>query len=206
MCSLVVVDHPAGMVKVAVSHGEVWRLLSSAFMHDGLLHFGMNTMALLALGRFLEAYSHKAYVAIVFLLTAIVTSAASYAFSPAAASVGASGGIMGMFGFLAWMARRRRDVLPPGFGKAILIDIGVIAAMGIFGRGYIDNVAHAGGFLMGMLLGWLMTPRPLQRTAYWEPSGPIRRLGEIAMVILLLGALFTIGMLIDGLFLAGPAA
>lgn len=197
----------AGMVKVDVAHGEVWRLLSSAFMHDGLLHFGMNTMALLALGRFLEAYSHKAYVAIVFLLTAIVASSASYFFSSADASVGASGGIMGMFGFLAWMARRRRDVLPPGFGRAILVDIGVIAAMGIFGWGYIDNVAHAGGFLTGMLLGWLMTPRPLQRTAYWEPSGPIRRLGEIAMVILLLGALFTVGMLIDGLFLhAAPAA
>jgi hypothetical protein len=93
------------------------------------------------------------------------------------------------------MARRRRDVMPPGFDKAILIDIGVIAAMGIFGRGYIDNWAHAGGFAAGALLGWLMIPRG-GRAAYWEPSRPIRRLGDVALGILLLGSLGTVGVLI----------
>jgi len=189
----------AGMVKAFVRAGEVWRLLSSAFLHDGLLHFGMNTMALLALGRFLEAYSHRAYVPIVFLLTALAASCASFALSPAEASVGASGGIMGIFGFLAFMARRRRDVMPPGFGRAILIDIGVIAAMGIFGRGYIDNWAHAGGFVAGALLGWLMIPRG-GRTAYWEPSRPIRRLGDLSMAILLLASLGTVVVLVARLF------
>ena len=188
----------AGMVAEYVRSGEPWRLLSSAFMHDGLLHFGMNTMALLALGRFIEAYSHRAYVPIVFLLTALAASTASYL--NVDASVGASGGIMGMFGFLALMARRRRDVMPPGFGKAILIDIGVIAAMGFFGRGYIDNWAHAGGFVAGALLGWLMIPRPLQRTAYWEPSRPIRRLGDAALMILLLASLGTVAILVARLF------
>jgi rhomboid protease GluP len=187
----------AGMVQVLVRAGEVWRLLSSAYMHDGLLHFGMNTMALLALGRFMEAYSHRAYVPIVFLFTALAASFASFLNVPA--SVGASGGIMGMFGFLALMARRRREVMPPGFGRAILIDIGVIAAMGIFGRGYIDNWAHAGGFLAGALLGWLMIPRG-GRTAYWEPSRPIRRLGDASLAILLLGSLGTVGILIARLF------
>jgi membrane associated rhomboid family serine protease len=187
----------AGMVGEYVRAGEVWRLLSGAFLHDGLLHFGMNTMALLALGRFMEAYSHRAYVPIVFLLTALAASFASYLHVPA--SVGASGGIMGMFGFLAFMARRRREVMPPGFGKAILIDIGVIAAMGIFGRGYIDNWAHAGGFAAGALLGWLMIPRG-GRTAYWEPSRPIRRLGDVALGILLLASLGTVVILVARLF------
>jgi len=189
----------AGMVKAYVWNGQAWRLLSGAFLHDGLLHFGMNTMALLALGRFMEAYSHRAYVPLVFLLTALAASATSLAFSPAEASVGASGGIMGMFGFLAFMARRRRDVMPPGFGKAILIDIGVIAAMGIFGRGYIDNSAHAGGFVAGALLGWLMIPRG-GRTAYWEPSRPIRRLGYVALGILLLASLGTVVILVARIF------
>jgi len=189
----------AGMVRAYVLAGQPWRLLSGAFLHDGLLHFGMNTMALLALGRFLEAYSHRAYVPLVFLLTALAASTASLAFSPIGASVGASGGIMGMFGFLAFMARRRRDVMPPGFGKAILIDIGVIAAMGIFGRGYIDNWAHAGGFAAGALLGWLMIPRG-GRTAYWEPSRPIRRLGDVALGILLLASLGTVVILVARLF------
>jgi membrane associated rhomboid family serine protease len=189
----------AGMVKVLVAQGQVTRLLSGVFLHDGLLHFGMNVMGLLALGRFLEAYAHRAYVPLVFLLTAIAASAASYFFSHAGASVGASGGIMGMFGFLAFMARRRREVMPPGFGTAILIDIGVIAAMGIFGRGYIDNWAHAGGFAAGAFLGWLMIPRG-GRTAYWEPSRPIRRLGYASLAILLIASLGTVVVLVSALF------
>ncbi|HEX6746644.1 MAG TPA: rhomboid family intramembrane serine protease [Longimicrobium sp.] len=190
----------AGVVKVAIRQGhEYWRLLSGAFLHDGLLHFAMNGMALLAIGRFLEGYAHRAYVPLVFLLTAVAASTTSLFLSTAEASVGASGGILGLFGFLAVMARVRRDVMPPGFGRAILADIAVVAAMGIFGWGYIDNAAHAGGFLSGALLGWLMVPRS-GRTPYWEPSKPIRVLGDVSLAILVLAALFTIAMLVLRIF------
>jgi membrane associated rhomboid family serine protease len=106
---------------------------------------------------------------------------------------------MGLFGFLAVMAHRRRQVMPPGFGQAITIDIGVIAAMGIFGSGYVDNWAHAGGFVAGAALGWLMIPRPAA-TAYWEPSRPIRRLGDVAMALVMASALGTILVLALRLF------
>ena len=186
----------AGMVRAAIKEWhEWWRLLSGAFLHDGLLHFGMNTLALLAIGRFLEAYAHRAYVPLVFLLTALAASTASFFFSPADASVGASGGVLGLFGFLAVMARVRRHMLPPGFGRAIVADIAVVAAMGIFGWGYVDNAAHAGGFLAGAALGWLMIPRG-GRTPYWEPSQPIRVLGDVSLGILVLAALFTSAMLV----------
>jgi len=197
----------AGIVMERIlDHHEYWRLLSGAFLHDGLLHFGMNTMALLAIGRFLEAFAHRAYVPIVFLLTALAASYTSYFWSPVThvdASVGASGGILGLFGFLAVLARVRRDVMPPGFGRAILADISVIAAMGIFGWGYIDNSAHAGGFISGALLGWLMIPRVRggRTTPYWEPSRPIRIIGDVSLGILLLAALATIGLLVWRIFL-----
>jgi hypothetical protein len=80
-----------------------------------------------------------------------------------------------------------------------VIVIGVFAAMGILGRGYIDNWAHAGGFAAGALLGWLMIPRG-GRTAYWEPSRPIRRLGDAALAILLLASLGTVAVLVAHLF------
>jgi rhomboid protease GluP len=186
----------AGMVKVAIRDWhEWWRLLSGAFLHDGLLHFGMNTLALLAIGRFLEAYAHRAYVPLVFLLTALAASTASYFFSPSPASVGASGGVLGLFGFLAVMARVRRRMLPPGFDRAIVADIAVVVAMGIFGWHYIDNVAHAGGFVAGAALGWLMIPRG-GRTPYWEASKPIRVLGDVSLGILVLAALFTAAIII----------
>jgi membrane associated rhomboid family serine protease len=198
----------AGIVMDRIRHHhEYWRLLSGAFLHDGLLHFGMNAMALLAIGRFLEAFAHRAYVPIVFLLTALAASLTSYLFSSwtgVDASVGASGGILGLFGFLAVLARVRRDVMPPGFGRAILADIAVIAAMGIFGWGYIDNSAHAGGFVSGALLGWLMIPRIRMAgklPPHWEPSPPIRTLGDISLGILLLAALGTVALLVMRLFI-----
>jgi rhomboid protease GluP len=184
----------AAMVKAAVHAGAWWRLVTGAFLHDGLLHFGLNVMALLALGRFLEAFAHRAYVPTVFFLTALVASLASYRLSGADASLGASGGIMGLFGFLAVMAHRRRALMPAGFGTAIMIDIAVIAAMGIFGAGYVDNWAHLGGFLSGAGLGWLMIPHS-GRTAYWEPSRPIRRIGDVALGLIALSALGTIVVL-----------
>ncbi|HEX8244289.1 MAG TPA: rhomboid family intramembrane serine protease [Longimicrobium sp.] len=181
---------------------EYWRLLSGAFLHDGLLHFGMNAMALLAIGRFLEAFAHRAYVPLVFLLSAVAASATSYfmsTYTHVGASVGASGAVLGLFGFLAVLARVRRKVMPPGFGRAILADIAVVAAMGVFWWRDIDNSAHAGGFLAGAALGWLMIPRG-GRTPYWEPSRPIRVLGDVSLGILVLAALGTIAVLVLRVF------
>jgi membrane associated rhomboid family serine protease len=192
------------MSRITEQH-EYWRLLTGAFLHDGLLHFALNTMTLLAIGRFLEAFAHRAYVPIVFLLTALAASYTSYFWSPftgVGVSLGASGGVLGLFGFLAVLARVRRDVMPPGFGRAILADISVIAAMGIFGWGYIDNAAHAGGFLSGALLGWLMIPHVRGgRAPYWEPSRPIRVIGDVSMGILLVTAAATIALMVWRIFL-----
>jgi len=194
----------AGVVVQAIRENhEYWRLLTGVYLHDGLLHFGFNIIGILALGRFLESFAHRVYVPLVFLLTAVAASTASYfgsGFSGAEASVGASGGLMGLFGFLAALARIRRDRLPPGFGRAILTDIAVIAAMGILGAGYVDNFAHGGGFLSGAALGWLMIPRG-GRTPHWEPSAAIRKLGTLAMGIVLAGAVGTAAWLVYTLFL-----
>ena len=190
----------AGVVNQSITQGrQYWRLLSGAYLHDGLLHFGFNVMGILALGRFLEAFAHRAYVPLVFLLTALAASTASVMAGLSDASVGASGGVLGLFGFLAVMARIRRDMLPPGFGRAILADIAVITVMGVLGAGYVDNAAHAGGFVSGAALGWLMIPRG-GRTPYWEPSPAIRVLGTVALAILVLGALATSALLVARLF------
>jgi membrane associated rhomboid family serine protease len=194
----------AGVAREYIQHGhQYWRLLSAAYLHDGLLHFFFNVVAILALGRFIEMFAHRAYVPLVFLLSALIASTTSMLASHGQISVGASGGVLGLFGFLAVMARRRGDLLPPGFGRAILVDIGVIAGMGILGAGYIDNWAHAGGFAAGALLGWLMIPRGNRRTPYWEASGPIRKLGTAALVILMLGAVGTSAILVARVFLLG---
>jgi membrane associated rhomboid family serine protease len=194
----------AGVIKDAVRAGEWWRLLSGTYLHGNLWHFGFNVMALLALGRMVEAFAHRAYVPLVYLLSGIAASVVSQFASPHIDSVGASGAILGLFGFLAVMARRRREMMPPGFGRAIIMDVAVIAAMGVVGLGYIDNWAHAGGFVSGALIGALAIPKGGERP-YWEPSRTIRLAGDVSLGILCLAGIATAAVLAWRIYVVFPA-
>jgi membrane associated rhomboid family serine protease len=190
-----------GVDKGRVRAGEWWRLLSGALVHGNLIHIAFNFMALTALGRVLEAFAHRAFVPLVFLLSALGGGIASVVLMPHGVSVGASGGIMGMFGFLAVTAYRRRRLTPPGFGRALLTDIGIIAAMGVVGYQFIDNAAHAGGFAAGALAGLLAVPTGGDRP-HWEPSRAVRLAGDAALGVLFAAAGATAGWLVAAA--AGP--
>jgi membrane associated rhomboid family serine protease len=155
----------AALVKDAVRSGEVWRLLTAELMHGHPLHFLFNFMALLAVGRLVEMHGHPLYVPAVFLVSALCASASSFLFSAAPISVGASGGIMGLIGFLAVIGIRRRHVVPRGFLKSIAMSIALTAATGLVAYHFIDNAAHAGGLLGGVLLGLVYIGRRNGRTA-----------------------------------------
>ena len=143
----------AALDKIAVGEGEVWRLLTGELMHGHPLHFLFNFMALLAIGRLMEMHGHPVYVPTVFLFSALCASVFSLYLSPATTSVGASGGIMGLIGFLAVLGVRRRHVVPRGFLRSIALSIALTAATGLIARQFIDNAAHAGGLLGGIMLG-----------------------------------------------------
>lgn len=143
----------AGLVKSAVWEGETWRLLTCATLHVNLLHILMNGQALLGLGRLTESLTDSAYLAIVFLPSALCGSVFSLLLSPQSTSVGASGGLMGLVGFLAVLGHRRKEILPPGFFKSILLNICFIGLIGLVGFAIIDNAAHLGGLLAGVACG-----------------------------------------------------
>jgi membrane associated rhomboid family serine protease len=189
----------AGVNKEAVRAGAWWLLLTGTLLHGHVLHFAMNILGFLALGRILEAFSHRAFVPLAFLLSAIGGSLASQLLLPEGLSVGASGGIMGMFGFLAVMAFRRRHLMPPGFGRAIAVDVGVIVMMGIVGYGLIDNAAHGGGMLTGALLGLLAIPKD-GAEPHWDPPRWLQAAGHAALAGVILIAALAI-LLIAGVYL-----
>src|SRR5688572_11834242 len=89
----------AGLVKSAVRDGEVWRLFTCATLHANFLHIWMNGQALIGLGRMIESLTNRAYLAIVFLPSALCGSIFSLLLMPNSTSVGASGGLMGLVGF-----------------------------------------------------------------------------------------------------------
>ncbi|HEU0302509.1 MAG TPA: rhomboid family intramembrane serine protease, partial [Longimicrobium sp.] len=166
----------------AVAAGEWWRLLTAPLLHGNIIHFWFNFSALISLGGVIELRGQRPWVPVVFLVTALGGGVASLYLPPHGLSVGASGGLMGMFGFLVVMAYRRRQHLPEGFLRSLMINIGLIAVMGIVAYRFIDNAAHAGGLLAGLVLGMLVVPPG--ESAWPEPGPALRAAGLAATAIL----------------------
>ena len=171
----------------AVVAGEWWRLLTAPMLHGNVLHFWMNYAALESLGRTTETRGVGAWVPIVFVLSALAGGLASLALPPDVASVGASGGLMGMFGFLAVMAYRRKRHLPQGFLRALLMNIAFIGVMGAVAYRFIDNAAHAGGLAAGVLAGLAAVPDD-GRVPAWTAGPRLARAGRAATWLVWLAA------------------
>ena len=73
--------------------GQVWRLITCAFLHEGLVHIFFNMYALKILGPEIQYVYGKIKYLIIYLLSAIAASIFSYIFGPQSVSVGASGAI-----------------------------------------------------------------------------------------------------------------
>jgi len=143
----------AGLVKGAVRKGEWWRLLTCATLHVNFLHIWMNGQSLLGLGRLVEFVASRYHLCLTFLLSALCGSLFSLLLLPNTTSAGASGGLMGLVGFLAVLGYRRKEILPRKFFKSIVISICFIGVIGLVGFAIIDNAAHLGGLIAGAICG-----------------------------------------------------
>jgi rhomboid protease GluP len=138
--------------------GQWWRLLTSVFLHGGLLHLIFNALVLANIGIFLEPLLGRVSFAIVYLLTGILASLTSLMFNYGVVSVGAYGAIFGMYGF--FLALLTTKLFKPEFRTTFLKNtLGFVAlniAIGFFGP--IDNAAHLGGLISGFILGYVWLP------------------------------------------------
>ncbi len=157
-----------------VADGDVWRLVTSIFLHANLLHLALNGWALWVLGRNLEAfYGHWRFLAL-FLLSGLGGAAASAALS-GAISVGASGGIFGLLGASVVFAFRWRKLLPVRvtrvMGTALLPWVALNLALGVFVP-RIDMAAHLGGLVAGALLALAIVPDTMREARGIAPPPP----------------------------------
>jgi membrane associated rhomboid family serine protease len=183
----------AGLVKAEVRGGAWWRLLTAPLLHAGFLHLWFNFAALAAFGRFVEAHTRRVHVLVIFVCSALAGSVASLLLLPAATSVGASGGVLGLLGFLLALSYRGTSPLPAGARRTLWGVILLNAAIGMVGFQFIDNAAHAGGFVAGALLG-LVVP------AHAEPEGEAEPRWSAAEAIGWAGVLGIAGFLVLRLF------
>jgi membrane associated rhomboid family serine protease len=174
----------AGLDKAAVRHGEWWRLFTGPLLHGSILHFVFNATALVGLSRLIEVLTTRYHLAVTFAFSLITGSLFSMLWMPGKMSVGASGGLLGLIGFLFVLGYRRKRHLPPGFAINMAINIALVAVMGTFAYKIVDNAAHLGGLMGGLILGCALVPRN-DPTLPLPASENLARAGKLATALLL---------------------
>lgn len=142
-------------VNYLIDQGQVWRLITCAFLHGGLVHILFNMYALKILGPEIEYIYGKAKYIIIYLLAAICASVFSYVFGPNTVSVGASGAIFGLFGAMLVFGIKHRKQIGKGYMMNILQVIFVNVIIGVT-TSNIDNAAHFGGLIVGCLVALIL--------------------------------------------------
>ena len=182
----------AGFVKpYFVNCHEYWRILTGAAVHGGLVHVVMNCYAFLMFGKLCEVLSNRAHMAIVFVLACIGGGLLSLYFLPDTVSVGASGGIVGLLGYITIYAFRRRRFISREFRKGLLINIGSLAVFGLILFNVVDNYGHLGGLITGAVYGLIQIPS----NEYTDPrkaSPSTKVFGLIAVAVFVVTCMLSI--------------
>lgn len=187
----------AGFVKPDfLERHEYWRILTGGAMHASVSHIFFNGYALFSFGKLVEFLSNRAHLAIVFVLSVIGGGLLSVIFTPGGISVGASGGIVGLIGYLAVYGFRRKQLLSPEFLKSILINIAIIAGIGLLLYQVIDNFGHLGGLMAGLLYGFFQIPKDLHKNPR-EVGALTEGIGMVCLGIFVFTSVFAILLILQ---------
>ena len=139
--------------------GDWWRLITSVFIHFGIFHLLLNMYALYMAGVYLEPMLGKAKFLVAYFATGIIANLVSLWWHDNSVNgAGASGAIFGMYG--VFIALLLTNLIPKQIRTALLQSIGVFIVLNVlYGmRGSVDNSAHIGGLLSGVVIGFLFYP------------------------------------------------
>lgn len=154
--------------------GEVHRLLSASFLHLGFEHWLSNSLAMIYVGYLGERFLGRGWFLSAFLTAGLASAGGSALFNAEVSSIGASGGIYGLFACIfveALQAKARRPIKI--FRKLFFVlviymllnDALVYAMEGIWGSRHVDHAGHMVGLAAGAIFGFIMpmhkpTPTP----------------------------------------------
>jgi membrane associated rhomboid family serine protease len=169
---------------VLVKH-EYWRLFSSMFLHEGVLHIAFNMWALWVIGGFMEAAVGRLKFMILYFISGFAGSVLVIVAAPVnSLVVGASGAIFGLFGALAVHAflNRGRDFQSRRLLGNILFLL-VINLVFTFTAGTISWQAHIGGLVAGAatMLAMMLAGRKDPRRPFALADG----LAVVAIVVII---------------------
>lgn len=138
--------------------GQYWRLITSMFLHFGIIHIFGNMWCLWSLGQLAEKMVGSLSVVGIYLMTGIGASLLSLGWNPMRVSAGASGAIFGIAGALITVLYFGKLGLQPESVKKLLGYVLRFAILNlVFGlTAHIDNMAHLGGLVTGLLIGFFL--------------------------------------------------
>tara|TARA_R110002167_G_scaffold29239_4_gene97816 strand:- start:43447 stop:44673 length:1227 start_codon:yes stop_codon:yes gene_type:complete len=176
------------LTKNALSGEQYYRIAASFFLHLNNFHISMNILSLALFGQFLLRVVDLYRFICILLLSAFLASLFTLALSPYDAIIGASGGIMGVFG--AYCCLRLLRYLPGSISSSsnawILFFIAVQVALEYFVEG-IDSYTHAGGFVTGFVYMWFCIKNEKEHSVF--ESSVYEKVAACGLALCYLGGL-----------------
>lgn len=172
-----------GLYRGAVANGEWWRLITSGFLHAGVLHLAFNMFALYSLGGFLERVVGPVRFALIYVASLLGGSLGIVLLAgPRSLTVGASGAIFGVFGaFAVLQLSRGMSPWANGIGSTILLNLFITFAVpGISIGGHLGGLAAGAG--VGALLLGINPSQARERQGQLNVFGPV--VGGVAVALL----------------------
>ncbi|MET8761805.1 rhomboid family intramembrane serine protease [Lentzea sp. NPDC004782] len=165
------------MVPELTAQGEWWRVLTSGFMHFGLIHLALNTAVLYVVGQHVEQELGKLRFVAVYFLSLLGGSASAFYFGTVCQELaGASGAVFGLMGALLILwKRQRRDI------STIVVVVGINLVSNLFTNASL--LGHLGGFVIGGLLTLAMVRAPAQNRNLYQ-------IAAVAAAVVLLCGMF----------------
>jgi membrane associated rhomboid family serine protease len=169
---------------ISIDH-DYWRIVSSGFLHQGILHIGLNMVFVWLIGRTLEPAIGTARFVALYLTALVCGSFGVLLLEPNAITVGASGAAFGLLGALIVEARSRGiDLWSTGLLQLALLNFAFTFALPGIAIG-----AHVGGFAGGVLVGMLFVEADRRR---------VPRMASLAACVALGVAAFLAGIAVAG--------
>lgn len=157
--TLFMLDHGAQSAYHLSVKGEYYRLFTSMFLHFGIQHIFNNMLLLIYAGDMLETIVGKWRYLIIYLGGGLIGNLFSWYkdchLGRYVASAGASGAIFAVLGALIWLAILNRKRIDPSFIKRLIL-VSLLSLADGYTQTGIDNAAHTGGFLGGLILCMLL--------------------------------------------------
>ena len=137
--------------EMIIKYHEYYRIITGEFLHANILHILLNMYSLYIIGSQMESFQGKLKFVVTYLFS-VVTASMLSALLNTGTSVGASGAIFGLMGSMLVFGYYYRVYLGGVMKSQIIPLILVNLLIGFSSGGIIDNYAHIGGLIGGILI------------------------------------------------------